>query len=193
MTKFSKENPLLNRVFGIFLQVVFIFIFLTIFFFSYVGESEKESFKKQMNIVVDDLAPDFNVRQYVKDGYENFATVVIEGSLELARKKADKDSTSEDDAIKQQNNQIKKEAYKWLFICIGILVFIIICIVLSGGTVPFHIHMKDAAIVVFFVAATEFIFLNLITANYWSVDPSEVRRNLGDSIQQWIQQHHPVE
>lgn len=192
MTKCSKESPLVNRVFGIFLQVIFIFTFLTIFFFNYVGASEQQSFKKQMNIVVDDIAPDLNVRKYVPVGKENIATAVIEGSLEVARKNADKDSASEDAAIKQQNDKIKKLAYTWLIIALGVVALVIFGLVLSGHCAPFHLHVKDAVIVVFFVAATEFIFLNLITAKYWSVDPSEVRHQLGNSVQTWIQEYHPV-
>jgi hypothetical protein len=60
------------------------FIFLTIFFFTYVGEVEKDAFKLQMNIVVDDLSDNINVRSFVPKGQEDTATIIMDGSLEVA-------------------------------------------------------------------------------------------------------------
>ena len=195
MTKCLEENSTVNKIFGIFLQVTLIFVFLTIFFFSYVGNSEKDSFKLQMNIVVDDLAPDMDVRDWINpktQDQKDIATAILEGSLELARKNSEKDDVSEDQAIKVQNKKIMDKAYLWMGIALGVMALAVIILVLMGKCVPFHIHLKEAAIVVFFVAMTELIFLTIITKKYWSVDPSQVRNQLGDSIQKWIQIHHPV-
>jgi ascorbate-specific PTS system EIIC-type component UlaA len=62
---------------------------------------------------------------------------------------------------------------------------------LTGHCVPFQLHAKEVITVVFFVAITEIIFLNVITKKYWSVNPSQVRRQLGESMKRWIKQNHP--
>lgn len=191
MVKCSKENSIVNKIFGIFLQVILIFVFLTVFFFSYVGNAEKESFKLQMNLVVDDLVPDLNIRSSIPPGQEDLATVILDGSLDLAKKNSMKNSETDDQNIKDQNNKIKGKAYLWLGIAVGVMLIVTIILVLLGKCIPYHIHLKEALIVVFFVAMTEFIFLTIITKKYWSVDPSEVRNQLGNSIQKWIQIHHP--
>lgn len=193
MTKCSLESPLVNNIFAIFLQVILTFVFLSIFFFSYVSNSEKDSFKLQMNIVVDDLAPDFDLRSLVPPGQEDLAAIMLDGSLELVRKNALKNSVSEEIVINKKNDVLKNKAYLWAGIAIGVLVLIVIILVILGYSLPFHIHLKEALITVFFVALTELIFLNIFSTKYWSVDPSQVRHRLGDSIQNWIQQHHPVE
>lgn len=187
----KSEDPIVNKIFYILLQVLFIFIFLTVFFFTYVYSTEKAAFKNQINIVVDDLSLDMNVRPLVPKGQEDVATVLISGALDLAKKDAIKSTEKDDEQIKEQNNQIIKKAFTWVGISSGVLLVIAILLYLSGRCLPFHIHIKEALIVVFFVALTELSFLLLITREYWSVDPSEIRQTLGNTIQDYIKKYHP--
>jgi hypothetical protein len=168
------------------------FIFLTIFFFTYVGDVEKDAFKLQMNIVVDDLSDDMNIRSFVPKGQEDTATIIMDGSLEVARRNAMRDAKKEDKKIDEQNSKIRNKAFLWLGISIGVLVIVIAFLALTGHCIPFHLHAKEALIVVFFVAITEIIFLNVITKKYWSVNPSQVRHQLGESMKKWIKQNHPI-
>ena len=185
------DNPIVNKIFYVLLQVLFIFVFLTIFFFTYVHYTEKASFKTQMNIVVDDLSLDMNVKPLVPKGQEDIATILISGALDLAKKNAMKSTAEDDKRIKEQNNKIMKKAFLWAGISIGVLLVIALSLYLSGHCLQFHIHIKDALIVVFFVAMTELTFLLVVTREYWSVDPSAVRQTLGDAIQDYIKKHHP--
>lgn len=185
------DNPLIDKIFGIFLQVTLIFVFLTFFFFIYVDSTEKDSFKTQMNIVIDDLAPDLNVRSIVPKGQENDAIVLLDGTLELARLNSTNKSKESDQQINLQNSKIKKNTFIFVGISIGILILTMIILYFSGRCLPFHIHLKDALILILVVAMTELIFLSIITKNYWSVDPNSVRKELGGSIQKWIQINHP--
>ena len=59
------KNPIINKIYHIFLHVIFIFIFLTIFFFLYVGDAEKKSFKTQINLVVDDIMNDIDIKSFI--------------------------------------------------------------------------------------------------------------------------------
>lgn len=191
MVQCMPDNPIVNKSFYILLQVLFIFIFLTIFFFTYVHSTEKVAFKTQMNMVVDDLALDMNVRPLVPKGQEDIATILLFGSLDLARKNAEKSTASDDQKINEQNNQIMKKAFLWVGISTSVLLVIALGLYFTGHCLPFQIHIKEALIVVFFVAITELIFLIVITREYWSVDPSQIRQELGDAMQDYIKKHHP--
>jgi hypothetical protein len=191
MSKCLPDSSITNRIFGIFLQVMLIFVFLTLFFFTYVGAVEKDAFKLQMNIVVDDLSDDMNVRQFVAPGQEDTATVIMDGSLEVARRHAMSETKKEDKKINDQNATIRNKALKFIAIAGGLLVVVVIILVSTGHCVPFHLHTKEALIVVFFVALTEILFLNIITKKYWSVNPSDVRHQLGESMKGWIKENHP--
>ena len=191
MDKCSPNSPIINKIFGIFLQVMLIFVFLTVFFFTYVGIVEKDAFKLQMNIVVDDLLNDINLRQYVPRGQEDMTTLVLDGSLEMARRNAISDTKKEDKQISDQNTSIRNKAFRWLGISLTILVTIIIILSFSGYCIPFHLHTKEAVIIVFVVAITEIFFLNIITKNYWSVNSSDVINQLGEYMKGWIKKNHP--
>lgn len=193
MNNCHQESPIVNNIFFIFLQVILIFVFLCIFFFSYVINSEKKSFKSQINLIVDDLQPDFDVRSLVPLGKENLSTAVLYGTLDNIRKKSMKNFESEESQINKQNDAIKNKAYLLAGISILFLLIVIIILIMLGYCIPFHIHLKYSIIAVFFVALTELIFLNIFTSKYWSIDPIEVRHRLGNTIQNWIQQHHPVD
>lgn len=191
MVQCMSDNPIVNKSFYILLQVLFIFIFLTIFFFTYVHSIEKETFKTQMNIVVDDLALDMNIRPLVPKGQEDIATILLSESLDLARKNAEKSSASDDQKINDQNRHIRNKAFLWVGIATSVLLVIALGLYFTGHRVSFQIHIKEALIVVFFVAITELIFLTVITKKYWSVDPSQIRQKLGNDMQDYIKTHHP--
>ena len=126
MVQYLPKRPFINIIFGLFLQVIFIFVCLTIFFFTYVNTIEKESFKVQMNLVVDDLSTDINVRDFILPGQEDVATVILDGSMEVARRNS-LSNTKEDDAnLNIQNTKIKNKAFMLVGIAGGIFGIIMI-------------------------------------------------------------------
>ena len=191
MVQCMPDNPIVNKTFYILLQVLFIFIFLTIFFFTYVNSTEKATFKTQMNIVIDDLVLDMNIRPLVPKGREDIATILLYGYLELVRKNAEKSSDADDQKINDQNRHIRNKAFLLVGIATSVLLVIALGLYFTGHCLPFQIHIKEALIIVFFVAITELIFLTVITKEYWSVDPSQIRQKLGNAIQDYIKTHHP--
>lgn len=180
------ENKIINRIFYIFLQVLIIFIFLTIFFFTYVNDTEKDAFKTQINILVDDLALDMDIKPLVPKENKDIVTILLSGVLDFSKKNSRKSTEKEDANIKKQNNKIMKKAFIWLFVFIGIMVLIYGALRLSGQCIMFHSHIREALLIVVFIALTEFVFLNMITKQYWSIDISDVRQKLGNTIQDYI-------
>lgn len=186
MISCKQDSPFVKKTFFILLQVLLTFIFLTLFFFTYVNYIEKETFKTQMKLIVDDIVDDINIKPLILHGKEDSTSVIISSSLDFEEEYALKNSAEDDKRISDQNNKIKNKALLWVTIGSAVLLIFTVILVVAGYCIPFHIHLKDAIIVVFFVALTEFIFLVAITRNYWSVDPATVRQEIGNSIQKYI-------
>lgn len=180
------NSPLLNKGFGIFIQVIFIFIFLTIFFFTYVTSVEKETFKSQMDLLVDNIISDEDLKSIIPTDSPETESIFINGTLEYVKNKANNQVATDNEQIKNTNDRLEQKATKWLIAIVGILVVIILSIYVMGFCVPFHIHGKNALYSVFFVALTELAFLLLITKNYWSVNPDDVRVKIGEAIKDYI-------
>lgn len=183
-----KDNPTLNKMFFIFIQVMFTFAFLTIFFFTYVQKSEKKSFETQMNIIVDDLVPDIHLDSFLplSPVKKDFLKKLINGSLDVSKENSIKKSEKDDKKILENNRKIQDKAYKWLFIAGLIVIGVTLAIFLAGQCLPLKVHTKNAITIVFFVALTEFVFLNIITSHYWSVDPGQVRTKIAETIQGYV-------
>ena len=186
MISCKQDNPFVKKTFFILLQVLLTFIFLTIFFFTYVNYIEKETFKTQTNLIVDDISEDINIKPLIPPGKEEEASIIISGTLAFAEEYASKNNDEDNKRVSDQNNKIKNKAMVWVIIGCAVLLLFTVILVIAGYCIPFHIHLKDAIIVVFFVALTEFVFLVAITRNYLSVNPATVRQEIGDSIQKYI-------
>lgn len=186
MINCKQDSPFVKKTFFILLQVLLIFIFLTTFFFTYVNYIEKETFKTQMNLIVDDITEDINIKPFIPPGKEDTASIIILGSLDFAEEYALKNSAEDDKKNSDKNDKIKNKAMLFLAILSAVLVIMVVIFFVAGYCIPFHTHLKEAMIIIFFVALTEFIFLIVITRNYWSIDPSTVRQEIGNSIQTYI-------
>lgn len=182
----KKDNPIFNHIFYILLQVLFIFIFLTIFFFTYVHSIEKKAFKTQIDTIVDDLSLDINVRAFVPKEYKDIANVIISNALDIEKNNAMKSILEDDKRIKERNNKIMRKAFLWVGILSGAMLVIALSIYLLGYCLPFHMHIKDSLITVFFIMITEIAFLLIITKEYLSIDLIEIRQTIGDTIQDYI-------
>ena len=181
---------------GIFggIQVTFIFAFLTVFFFVYVSEVEKEEFQKQLNLVVDNIMKD------IEDDLPNIlkkqdilgakdAVVIINGVLDTLEEKIAMDAKSSVQEILKQNYGVKIKALKALSAVILLMVVIVIAVLLLGFCVPLSDQIKESMIVVVFVGITELVFLEVVASHYISANPNKIKRALGQSIQKWVEKH----
>jgi hypothetical protein len=164
------------------------FIFLTVFFFTYVKLIEKQSFVNQINLVVDDLATDqdFNKLKPPEGSTKDALLIVINGSLDLAKQKSIKQSQKADTNISKQNEKTLRKAVKWVIIASILVIVIIITIKIFKVCLPISTHIKDSLVTLFFIALTEFLFLTIITSKYWSINRQQVRKDLGESIHKYI-------
>ena len=176
----------IDGFFKIFIQVVLIFIFLTIFFFTYVNKIEKDSFKLQMDILVDDMFKDLDGTNIVPEANKQDVLNILNKTLDKQKTKVKEESKDSDDKINNSNKQITNNAFILVGVVCGVLSVTILITYLIGYCIPVHIHLRDAILSVFFVAMIELIFLSLVTKNYISIYPNSIKYKIGDSIQQYI-------
>ncbi len=162
-------------------QVVCVFIFLTFFFFEYASKKEAEIIENQVDFITKDFLGT-NIQLLPEELKQILLTKV--NTL-----KAD---TSMNEKIIKSNNEIKDKTYKIIFgLSISVIGFVLICYLLSFKFPYFKMNLyhifKETLIILFFVAVTEFLFLEYFAARYVSVQPnlikSKIFKNLSLSYQ----------
>ena len=189
------DNFKFNNIISILIQIIFIFSFLCIFYFSYVVRVESIEFTKQLNLIVDNLinsiknTPDIlNNKNLPPNLPPNLPinldeiNVIIDGSIDVLETKITKSSQEAIDAININNNKIK-----FIVTIIIIILFMIIMILfIVFKCLPFYTISKESIITVIFIGFTEFIFLTYVSSKYISADPNKVKTQLGLAIHNFI-------
>lgn len=179
---------------SIFIQVIFVFSFLVLFYFLYVIDVERKDFEDQINLLVDNLFSGVkdqvneiikvNPEKISKDDFE----LLVYGIIDTLEEKISIDSKDTIKQINASNDKLKNNVYK---ILIGIMVLCVIIIIFLQ-CYPVATILKESVITVFFIAMVELVFLTFISGKYISADPNKVKMLLGTSIKEWIQQNNKI-
>ena len=172
----------INFIINALIQVLCIFAFLTIFFFTYASNIEGEIVQNQVNFLLNDLAGIHlnslppNVKTMIKNKL-NSIDVNTPENIKIGK---------DIDGI---NEEIKSMTYKILavasFIVLGI---VITSYILSQKGVTyfknFHLQkiFKETVVIIIVVAITEFCFLTYLGRKYISVDPNLLKAHLFENI-----------
>ncbi len=190
MSKKCTQNLLFSTGFSIFFQVIFIFAFLTIFFFVYVVTIEKAEFQTQINLVIDNIFTQDAIKGILPKGAINLTPenedIILSGILDVMNTEI---SLSSRDAVVNVNNDnaaTRRKAFIVLGVTAGVLVISTIALLMAGFCIPVLHEVNEALWVVLFVGITELVFLSVIAKNYISADPNSVKRSIGIAIQKWI-------
>jgi hypothetical protein len=182
-------NDNFNLGVDIFLHILILFTFLTIFFFAYISNLEKQNLDK----VTDDLI-NGNVDKtldFVNDWQNNINDNILpKNSLDIGWK--DLDNVA-DDLVKnydKENIEIKNNndsLYRGSIITISVLFIIFIIVVIMLKFVyKYDIDLKHIVIMNFIVfllvGIVEFIFFNYVASQYIPVTPDEITNTLVDNI-----------
>jgi hypothetical protein len=187
----SKNNKYVKHTFDIIFQITLITIFLTVFFFSYVSNVEKNEFTSQINFTVNQIITDDEMRmlipQNLTEKQKEDLSIVISGALEAAKRKSVISLQSSIDDVNKTNSIIKTNSYKLIgYIVTGVVVLCLIVLTL-GYCLPNLINQFNQAVfVVFFIGLTELLFLNLITKKYISANPNKIKATIASAIKEWI-------
>ena len=190
MSKKCTQNLLFSNGFSIIFQVIFIFAFLTIFFFAYVVTVEKGEFQTQINLIIDDIVTHDAIKGILPKGVIGLTPenedIILSGILDVIDTKI---SLSSRDAVVNVNNDnaaIRRKAFIVLGVTAGVLVISTIALLMAGFCIQILYEVKEALWVVLFVGITELLFLSVIAKSYISADPNAVKRSIGIAIQKWI-------
>jgi len=171
-----------NFVINVLIQVLCIFAFLTIFFFTYAKNIEGEVVQNQVNFLLDDLSgihlgslPE-NVKAMFKNQLNN---------LEI--------NTPENENIGKQiedsNNKIESMSYKTLAIASAIVIgIVIISFILSKKGVNYFKNLdlskifKETFVILIAVGLTEFVFLTYLGSKHVAIDPHLLKAHLLNNI-----------
>lgn len=152
----------------IILNVTIISSFIGIFFFTYAATVEKQILEDQSKYISETMAD--KVKFFLPDNIKK----------EIANDLQEPDLSKEDKDAEESNKKLRNKA----LVVLGILFIVGILATLTVskiGNIGFHI-VKEAIIILLFVALTEFLFLNIITRNYKVADPNFVTKEMLKSI-----------
>jgi hypothetical protein len=177
-------------------QIILIFSFLTVFFFVYVVNVEKQEFRKQLNLIVDNLLEDImkDLPQMVdkSDMNKDMVNFMVNGIIDVAQEKIIMETKDSSNDVRDNNLQVRNKAYKTLVILIGCIVIVSITLLVLGFCLSLKNSIKESLLGVLYIGLTELIFLTIITRKYVSVDPNSIRRELGHSVMKWVEKHKQI-
>ena len=185
---FLCNNNLIYNGLTVFIQVIFVFSFLVLFYFLYVIDVEKKDFQEQIDLLVDSLMTDLksqsnniisvNSKEMSKEDLE----LLIYGIIETLEEKITMNTKNMIQNVNNNNSSIKNNMFK---ILIGIMVVCVILLIFFQ-CYPVYTILKESIITVFFIGLVELVFLTFISGKYISADPNKIKNLLGTSIQNWI-------
>ena len=189
------QNKWITDGFALIFQVIFVFAFLTLFFFYYVATVEKEQFGTQLNLIVDNLmegeVKDALPGLIPKDADRLKVAAGITGVLDAVAFEASQSVAPDVKNVLDDNSHVRQSAIMTLGQIVSIFIALSIVVIFIGYCIPIKKQVIEAMWVVLFVGLTELVFLRVIAARYTSASPNEVRRNLGKSVETWVNKNYP--
>ena len=168
---------MINKLLSVLLQITCIFIFLTVFFFTYVSNEEKKVVENQIDFLIDNVVG-ANLNILPNEVKENILSKINNLS-----------SNSDNDSIKKSNDSIRSKATKILIILsIVVIVIFILSIYFNKTNVSFFKNLslstifKETGIIVLFVGLTEYIFLTYFGSKWISIDPNVLKAHLFNNL-----------
>jgi len=171
----------INFILNVLIQVFAIFVFLSIFFFTYASKKEAEVVKDQVKFLIDSfvgnnlsLLPD-ETKDLIRSKINSIQTDTVQNMVTNMR-------------IKESNDKIKN---KTIDICtkagIAISVIVVISLVLSKKVNYFKKLnltkiLKETVVILIAVAVTEFLFFTYLGAQFVSVDPNIVKAKIFENL-----------
>ena len=190
MDKKTYENSYFPLFSNSLVQASIVFIFLTYFFFTYVSDVEKTEFKKQINYIVDDIYlqnVDEIQKQFPTDPTKNkIVKIQVYGLIDSIEENLEKNTKKTIDQINQENSKTVKNSVLTVLVVLIITVLFFIIFGFFGYCAPFSNIIREGLFILIFVALTEYLFLNVISENYISIDSEAVKKIIAKSVIDYI-------
>ena len=172
----------INFIINVLIQVLCIFIFLSVFFFTYASNVEGKVVENQVNFLLDDIfginincMPD-NIKAVIKNKV-NGIEINSPENISLNEK-----INKSNDEIKNKTKDIAIKAS----IVVGIIV--IVSFILSKNGPAFFKNLdlvkitKETIVILIAVALTEFIFLVFLGSKYISISPHLLKGHFFENL-----------
>ena len=174
------------------IQSCIVFVFLTIFFYTYVSTIEREEFENQLNKIVDDIFNEYRdsiVNSFPKDeNKKEMLKTVIYGFIDHKEYDIEKTSKLENNHIDKSNQKIVKDSIYLVLFYIGGCIILLISLYYLGYTIDIKNSLKEGIFILIFIFIVEFSFLNIIAKNYISGNANYVTHIISEKIINYIDQ-----
>lgn len=171
-----KTHKISLYIFSIFSQITIIFTFLIIFYFNYVKFIERTTFLSQIDDILDEL-----LYKIPKPKQSNS----IQSFFDTLIKKIKSKNSNANKSINEENEKLSIISMNMVFGLIGVFLLYTVIVTLTGNCLPLKSVFIESIIGLVFIALTEYLFLQIIVANYKSADPNYVRWNIANTIQNY--------
>jgi hypothetical protein len=168
----------LDNISQIVINIIFVYSFIMIFYFSYVIGTVKKSFKMQINVLVDDIFSDF--KETISDslqGQDKTTIFAIKESIDLIVQKYEPQLVTLDTKFYNKLNSIRNS---FIYTSYGLIIYILFVAGLLYYFKNYNIFnmISNSFLAVLFVIIFEFLIINMITSQYISIDPSKIKKDL---------------
>jgi len=174
----------INFIITVLVQVICIFIFLTVFFFTYAAKIEEQVVENQVLFISKDIVG-IHLKSLEPETKEVLLKQVNNIPVDTPENK------KIGDEIDKSNDQIKTRTRKIITILsIGVLLIVAITYFLSQRDYPFFKDLnlktifKETTVILLSVALTEYYFVRYIGSKYISVDPNRLKAHTLNNISQ---------
>jgi len=177
-----------NFICNVIIQVTIIFIFLSVFYFTYAKDKEAE-------VVTNNI--DFLVENILGPGKINFLSNSTRSVLKsnLSNSTISPDAIKADKDVEENNNKIiKKSINTVITILVGVCAIVLFCFMMNRYKIlpSFFTNLKfkeifiETAVIIFFVGLTEFCFLNFFASKFISIEPNKIKTAFLKNIQSYV-------
>lgn len=167
------KSELISKVF---INVLFISVFIAIFFFTYGSYIEEKVVINQMHFLSKDIKNLFGLFG------ENINNLISQKLDEVTLP----DLSKEDKKAQQSNSIVKNKAFQFvlMFAVIVLAIVYFIYVRYNNGTYQLNEIISENIVILIAVGITEYVFLAYFGARYISIDPNIIKLSILESLRE---------
>lgn len=171
-------------------QSCIVFIFLTLFFFNYVSNIEKEEYKAQLELMVDDLFEELNIKPIDDKSKKDLIKVIIYGIIGIGEDEIENNTKDTVKMIDKSNQLIVNQSYTLMAVYIVMSIIFLVILHHFGECFSMGENIKEGLFMLLFIFCVEFLFLNLIAKHYIAGNLNMVKENIVNVILEYIKERN---
>jgi len=166
------------------INVLLIFIFLSVFFFTYATSIEKNVIINQMKVLSN------NFMSFIELSGNNINTNIYNENIKLLSPDNIKSISANDGKVLSENKNIIKNVIIYVSIFFIIVVLIVIYLVKTERVTDIHEILIESFIILIFIACLEYTFLTFFGSKFISIDTNLIKLNIVEFLQKYTNGEH---